>query len=130
MHLARKEFCRKAIAEHANLAIFKRKPSFRIIVGLILIAFSYVIGLPAAVILSIIVAAKGNAVMAAIAAPVLYGLSWLIFMIGIYLAGPEYGKALSRWIARVTLEKILGDELKTEACSSSDNYGKEKKDQC
>jgi hypothetical protein len=34
-------------------------------------------------------------------------------MLGIYLAGPQYGKALGRWSVRVILEKILGDEAKT-----------------
>jgi uncharacterized membrane protein YbhN (UPF0104 family) len=120
LYFARKEFCRKAIEEHADLSIFKKKPSLRIIIGLVLIAFSYVIGLPAAIILSIIAASRGNAMMAAVAAPLLYGISWLVFMIGIYLAGPEYGKALSRWTARVILEKILGDEAKT---NSSSKYG-------
>jgi uncharacterized membrane protein YbhN (UPF0104 family) len=113
LYIARKEFCRKAIAEHANLSVFKKKPSFRIIIGLVLIAFSYLIGLPAAIVLSIIGASQGNAIMAAVAAPLLYGISWLIFLVAMYLAGPEYGRALSRWAARVILEKILGDEAKT-----------------
>ena len=113
LYIARKEFCRKAIAEHANLSIFKKKPSFRVIIGLVLLTFSYAIGLPAAIVLSIIVASHGNAIIAAVAAPLLYGISWLIFLVGVYLAGPEYGRALSRWAARVILEKILGDEAKT-----------------
>ncbi len=78
-----------------------------------MIAFSYVIGLPTAIILSIIVAAHSDAITATIAASLLYGISWLIFMVAMYLAGPEYGKALSRWAVRVILEKILKDEEKT-----------------
>jgi hypothetical protein len=113
LYIARKEFCRKAIAEHANLSVFKKKPSFRIIIGLVLIAVSYVIGLPTAIVLGIIVASQGNAVLAAVAAPLLYGISWLFFLVAMYLTGPEYGRALSRWAARVILEKILGDEAKT-----------------
>jgi hypothetical protein len=34
-------------------------------------------------------------------------------MLGLYLAGPKYGKAFSRWAVRLILEKILGDEAKT-----------------
>ncbi len=45
--------------------------------------------------------------------PVTYGISWLTFMCGMYLAGPKYMKALSSWMARIILEKILGDEAKT-----------------
>lgn len=126
LHFAQKEFCRKAIAEHANLKIFKKKPSFRITIGLILIAFSYVIGLPTAIIFSIIVAAHSNAITAAIAASLLYGISWLIFMVAMYLAGPEYGRALSRWAARIILEKILGKEVAKEACSGGDDLGSTK----
>lgn len=112
LYFARKEYCRKAVADNADLRIFKKKPSLRIVIGLILIAVSYVIGLPAAVILSVLAASRGNAMVAAIGAPLLYGISWLMFMAGVYLAGPEYGKALSRWLVRIILEKILGDEIK------------------
>ena len=118
-YFARKEFCRKAIAEHADLSVFKKRPSSRIIIGLVLIIFSYVIGLPATVILSVIAVSQGNTMMAAVAAPLLYGASWMIFVAGIYLAGPEYGKALSRWLARIILEKILGDEAKNLSSLSS-----------
>ena len=112
LYLARKEFCRKAIAEHANLSVFKKKPSFRVMIGLVLIAFSYAIGLPVAIVLSIMVASQGNAILAAVAAPLLYGISWLIFLVAMYLAGPEYGRALSRWAARVILEKFSGTRRK------------------
>jgi hypothetical protein len=119
-YFARKEFCRKAIDEHADLSVFKKKPSFRIVIGLILIAFSYIIGLPAAIILSVFAVSQGNTMMAAVAAPLLYGLSWLIFMVGLYLAGPEYGKALGRFTARIILEKILGAEAKVRSPASSE----------
>ena len=112
LYIARKEFCRKAIAEHANLSVFKKKPSFRVMIGLVLIAFSYIIGLPAAIGFSIIVASQGNAILAAVAAPLLYGISWLIFLVAMYLAGPEYGRALSRWAVRVILEKFSGTRRK------------------
>jgi hypothetical protein len=45
--------------------------------------------------------------------PLTYGISWLLFMLGVYLAGPKYGRAISRWAVRVILEKILGKEAKT-----------------
>jgi hypothetical protein len=112
-YFARKSYCRNAIDDHADLSIFKKKPSSRVIIGLLLIAASYILGLPTAVILGIIVAAQGNAMLSAIAALLLYGISWLIFMAGLYLAGPEYGKALNRWLTRIILENILGQEAKS-----------------
>ncbi len=116
-YFARKEFCRRAIAEQADLGIFKKKPSPRIVCGLVLIAVSYVIGLPAAVIVSVYAASRGDALLAAVFGPLLYGLSWLLFLAGVYLAGPEYGRALSRWFARISLEKILGAEVMRAAAS-------------
>jgi len=43
--------------------------------------------------------------------PLIYGVSWLLLMLGIYLAGPKYSKALGRWVVRIVLEKVLGDEI-------------------
>ena len=54
-----------------------------------------------------------NPTFGVIGIPLIYGFSWLLLMLGIYLAGPKYGKALGRWTVRVILEKILGDEAKT-----------------
>ena len=107
-----KDFCRAAIQEHADLSIFKEKLTAAVITGLALIAVSYLIGLPTAVILGGIVIAKFNALIAAVITTVIYGISWVFFMLGLYLAGPKYGRAVSRWLVRVTLEKILGAESK------------------
>ncbi len=113
LYFARKDYCRAAILEHADLSIFKEKLTTAVITGLALIAVSYLIGLPTAVIVGGIVIAKFNALIAAVITTVIYGISWVFFMLGLYLAGPKYGKAVSRWLVRVTLEKILGDEAKT-----------------
>ena len=107
-YFARKDFCRAAIQEHADLSVFEKKLTASVIAGLVLIALSYLIGLPTAVILGGIVAAEFNILIAAIITTLVYGISWLIFMLGLYLAGPKYGRAVSRWLVRVTLERILG----------------------
>ena len=78
-----------------------------------LVAFSNLIGLPAVIVVGIVAAWLHNALLAAVGIPLIYGLSWLIFILGMYLAGPKYGKAIGRWMARVILEKILGNEAKT-----------------
>ena len=113
LYFARKEFCRTAINEHADLSIFKEKLTASIITGLILITVSYLIGLPAIFIVGGIAAWLKNPTFGVIGIPLIYGLSWLLLMLGLYLAGPKYGKAFSRWTVRVILEKILGDEAKT-----------------
>ena len=112
LYFARKEFCRDAIREHADLSIFKEKLTTSVITGLILIAISYPIGLPAVFIVGGIAAWLGKPMVGIVGIPLTYGISWLLFMLGVYLAGPKYGKAFSRWVVRVILEKMLGNEGK------------------
>ena len=113
LYFARKEFCRAAIHEHADLSIFEKKLTATVIIGLILIAFSNLIGLPAVFIIGGIAAWLEKPMIGFIGIPLTYGISWLLLMLGLYLAGPKYGKALGRWAVRVILEKILGNDAKT-----------------
>jgi ABC-type spermidine/putrescine transport system permease subunit II len=124
-YFARKEFCRTAIDEHADLAAFKEKPSSSIIVGIILVSFSYVIGLPAVVALGVIAIKLDKPLIGIIGGPLIYGISTLIFIIGIKLAGKKYFIVLSRWLVRIILEKILGDEVKTIYPSPPERSGNE-----
>jgi hypothetical protein len=126
LYFARKEFCRSAIAEHADLSIFKGKPSSTVLAGILLVAFSNLIGLPAVIVVGIVAAWLHNALLAAIGIPLIYGLSWLIFILGMYLAGPKYGKAIGRWMARVILEKILGEKAKNPDYLPEDESGSKK----
>jgi hypothetical protein len=111
-YFARKSFCRKAIDEHADLKAFKEKLTMPIVTGFILIAFSYVIGLPAVVAFGVIAVKLDKPLIGIIGGSLIYGISTLIFIIGIKLAGKKYFVVLSRWLARIILEKILGDEAK------------------
>jgi hypothetical protein len=113
LYFARKEFCRNAINnERVDLSVLKEKHTAPVIIGLFLIVFSYFIVIPGFFIIGLIAARLKKPMIGVIGIPLVYGISWLIFMLGMYLAGPEYAKALGRWIARVVLEKILGDEAK------------------
>jgi len=113
LYFAKKEYCRKAITEHADLSVFKEKLSARTYVGIFLVAFSYVIGLPAVPVLGMIAAWLNRPLIGFVGIPVTYGISWITFMFGMYLAGTKYINALSSWITRVILEKMLGDKVKT-----------------
>jgi hypothetical protein len=112
LYFAQKEFCRAAIDEHADLSIFKKQLSVSVIAGLILITISYILGIPAVFIVGVISVWLKNPTFGVVGIPLIYGFSWLLLMLGLYLAGPKYGKAFSRWTVRVILEKILGDEVK------------------
>ncbi|PKN69222.1 MAG: hypothetical protein CVU54_10770 [Deltaproteobacteria bacterium HGW-Deltaproteobacteria-12] len=122
-YFARKSYCRKAIEEHADLSAFRERPTLPRVIGLILIAFSYVIGLPAVVALGVIAVKLDEPLIGIIGGPLIYGLSTLIFIIGIKLAGKQYLLALSRWLARIILEKILGDEVKAPCTFPPDGSG-------
>jgi len=111
-YFARKSFCRKAIDEHADLSAFKEKLTMSMVIGIILIALSYAIGLPTVVAFGVIAASMNKPLIGIIGGALIYGISTLLFIIGIKMAGKKYFVALNRWFARIILEKILGDEAK------------------
>lgn len=112
LYLAQKPFCRKAIEERADLLAFREKLTPAVIVGIVLILFSYVIGMPAVIALGAIAITLKKPLIGIIGGALIYAISTLIFIVGIKLAGKRYIKALFRWLARVILEKILGDDIK------------------
>ena len=115
LYFARKEFCRNAINEHADLSVIRKKHALPVTIGLVLIVFSYVSVIPAFFIVGLIAAKLKKPMIGIIGIPLAYGFSWLIFILGMYLTGSDYAKALGKCLARVILEKILGDEAKKVA---------------
>lgn len=125
LYFARKEFCRNAIShERTDLRVLKEKHTAPVIIGLLLIVFSYLMVIPAFLIVGLIAAKFKNPMIGIIGIPLAYGFTWLITMLGMYLTGPEYAKALGRWIARVVLETILGDEAKNIESNPNRNIEK------
>lgn len=104
--LAKTRFVRNAIQDNADLSAFREKPSFQVISGIFLIAFSYVIGWPV-VILASTLAVYFKQPLIALAGPVSYGLSHLVFLLGMYLAGARYSWIFMRWLTRVTMLKLM-----------------------
>lgn len=105
--LAEKEFVRRALEEQADLSAFKEKPSLRIIIGVSAILLSYVIGWPAVAVIGFLGARMHEPWFAAVGCPLVYGLSHLVFLLGMYLAGATYSMILLRWLIRFTMEKLL-----------------------
>lgn len=112
LYFARKEFCKKAINERTDLSVLKEHHTVPVIIGLFLIIVSYLMVVPAFLIVGLIAAKFKKPMIGVIGIPLAYGFTWLITMLGMYLTGPEYAKALGRWVARVVLEKILGEDAK------------------
>lgn len=101
------EFVRSAVADRADLSAFKKRPSLKTIAGIFAIGFSYLIGWPAVGALGTLSIYLREPLIAIIGGPVTYGLSHLVFLLGMYLAGADYTKMFLRWVARVAAEKYL-----------------------
>ena len=121
LYLARKKYCKTAIEDRANLTAIQDKPTPSMIVGLIMIAFSYVIGLPAVIALGVIAVWMKDKRIVLIGGPLIYAISTILFIIGIKMAGKKYFQVFSRWVVRVVLEKILGNDVRTLSEPGSDN---------
>jgi hypothetical protein len=120
LYFARTEYCRAAIEERADLSSMKEKPTPKIMVGLILIAFSYTIGLPTTLAITAIVGRLKGPLAGVIVGGVVYAISTILFFIGIKMAGEKYFHLFSRWLIRVVLEKILGNDIRTPVLPGPD----------
>ena len=105
--IAETDYVRAAIADKADLNAFKQKPSVRTVLGISIIGFSYIIGWPAIGALGALSVYLSRPLWLAVGGPVLYGLSHLVFMAGMYLAGAKYTKIFLRWATRVLMEKLM-----------------------
>jgi hypothetical protein len=100
-------YVRSAIKDKADLSAFKEKPSIRTILGVSAIGFSYIIGWPAISALGALAVYLNRPWLIVIGGPLLYGLSHLVFLLGMYLAGANYTKIFLRWATRMAVEKWM-----------------------
>ncbi len=109
--IAETGYARSAIEDKADLSAFKKKPSVRVVLGISAIALSYIIGWPAVAALGMLSIYLDKPLIVAIGGPLTYGLSHLVFLLGMYLAGADYTRIFLRWAARVTVEKLTSTDL-------------------
>ena len=107
LQLSRIRFVQSAIVDRADLSAFRQRPDLKVISGVSAIALSYVIGWPLISLLGIAAAYYGNAAIVAIGGPVAYGLSHLVFMLGMYLAGAKYSHVFMRWAVARGMIRML-----------------------
>ena len=106
--IATTAWMRDAMNNGDALHVFREKPAMQVYAGIGLILTSYVIGWPAVAILGLLAFYTGEPLTLAIGGPLTYGLSHLVFLAGLYLAGKRYAVALTYWAARKTLAKLSG----------------------
>jgi hypothetical protein len=107
-HICQTQYVRSAIAEQADLYLFKQRPTRRVMWGLVAIAVSYVIGWPAVAALGLIAAWLKAPLVLGIGGPATYALSHLVFILGAWLAGGQYARAFFRWATRTAVVKLVG----------------------
>ena len=111
--IAETDYVRSAIKDKADLSAFKKKPSIRVLLGISAIALSYVMGWPAIGLLGGVSIYMNKPLLLAVGGPILYGLSHLVFLFGMYLAGAKYTKIFLRWATRIAMEKLMGKSLES-----------------
>jgi len=98
--IARTEFVRSAVLDKAGLNELKQRPTARTWFGIFFMGLSYVIGWPAIVALGFVSVQVHRPWLVAAGGPLLYGLSHLVFLLGMVLAGTQYTRPFLRWAAR------------------------------
>ncbi len=104
---ARREFVRSALRDKADLSAFNERPSFAVLFGVFLIVFSYVLAWPTIGVLGYLATIYSRPLIVIVGGPVMYGLSHLVFIIGMYLAGARYSMIVLRWATRKMMQKLL-----------------------
>jgi hypothetical protein len=105
-YLSEKKFIIKIQENPADLSEFKERPTPRLITGLILMGFSYVIGWPAVAALGFLAVWLKEPLVAVIGCPTIYGLSHVVFIIGAWLSrAPHYMGMLTRYAIQLFIKK-------------------------
>lgn len=105
--LANTRFVRDAISEEADLSAFRQPPTFRVIAGVGAIGISYIMAWPLIAVLGIASVHLENPALVLIGGPVAYGLSHVVFLLGMYLAGAKYSVIFLRWLTRAGMLKLM-----------------------
>lgn len=107
--LASTAYVRRAIEKQATLDACMTSPSPRFLFGVGMVLFSFVIGWPMVALFGVL-SAYSHAPALLIVGSAFYGLSHLVWMFGMYLAGRnciKYADAVASFLLRKAVEKVL-----------------------
>lgn len=103
--LAQTRFGQKSLTQPNGLSIFKQQPGTRVYVGLVLMAMSFLTGLPALAFLSYLSVKLSQPMTIAVGGPAVILLVHILFGVGVYLAGQNYAVKLLHWATKRFLQK-------------------------
>jgi hypothetical protein len=98
---------RNAIDQRADLSEFRKPPTPRTVVGVVLIALSFLMCWPAIAALGAIALHYRRPLLFVIGSPALYWVSHLVYLLGIWLSGQKYPRIFFKWAMRRWVERLL-----------------------
>lgn len=107
LKISQTRYVKAAIEENSDLSAFKKRPDFKIILGISAILFSFLIGWPAVAVMGALAIALKKPLILAVFGPLIYGLSHLIFIFGMYLAGSKYTAIFFKWLTKISIIKLM-----------------------
>jgi len=116
LYFAATDFVRRAITDRADLAAFRDKPTPTAVLGVIAISLSFLLGWPAIAALGVLAVKWHQPWLVVVGGPVTYGISHLVFLLGMYLSGAVYSLIFCRWLTRITMERCLAWAATGQRC--------------
>ena len=105
LRLAQTRFGQKSLTQSNGLSILKEQPGTRVYVGIVLMAMSFLTGLPALAFLSYLSVKLSKPMTIAVGGPVVILFVHIMFGVGVYLAGQNYAVKVLQWATKRFLEK-------------------------
>ena len=105
--LAQTKFGQKSLTKPDGLSTLNQKPGTRVYVGLVLMAMSFLISLPALAILSYLAVKLSKPMIIAVGGPVVILLVHIMFGVGVYLAGQNFASEVLLWATKRFLQKYV-----------------------
>ena len=105
--LAKTKYIRDAMEDQTDIKDIWKQPTPRMIIGLALVGFSYIIGWPAGTALGILAVYSREPMIIVLGGPITYGFSHLVFLAGAWLAGAQYARILMKYATKVLFRKIF-----------------------
>ncbi|MGD1152870.1 MAG: hypothetical protein ABR911_08370 [Syntrophales bacterium] len=105
--LAKTKYIRDAMEDQTDMKDIWKQPTPRMIIGLALVGFSYIIGWPAVTALGILALYSREPMIIVLGGPITYGFSHLVFLAGAWLAGAQYARILMKYATKVLFRKIF-----------------------